>query len=148
MHEFWKRNSLPWRFYQYVYACGCVDVCMRVFECMNNYLLNIFIKYFKLSQWIEFENDVFFFFLIFCFSYDIWKDHNWNSDEYSEINFTTVKNVQSVKKKINKIKQLNLIQYKLSYRNNTGTNHHGLLSTSVRSFKTFLRSSSTWRVST
>ena len=30
-----------------------------------------------------------------------------------------------------KTKHLYLFQYKLSYRNETGTNHHGLLSTSI-----------------
>ena len=36
-----------------------------------------------------------------------------------------------------------LFQYKLSYRNETGTNHHGFLSISVWCFKIFLRSPST-----
>ena len=35
------------------------------------------------------------------------------------------------KKKEKKKKHPKLFQYKLSYRNETGTNHHGLLSTSV-----------------
>ena len=38
--------------------------------------------------------------------------------------------VQQVKKKRKK-EHPYLFQYKLSYRNETGTNHHGLLSTSV-----------------
>ena len=37
-----------------------------------------------------------------------------------------------------------LFQYKLSYRNGTGTNHHGLLLTSVWCFKIFLRGQFTW----
>ena len=37
-----------------------------------------------------------------------------------------------------------LFQHNLSYRNETGTNHHGLLSTSVWCFKIFLRDASTW----
>ena len=44
--------------------------------------------------------------------------------------------VQSIKKK--------LFECKLSYRNETGNNHHGLLSTSVWCFKIFLRGASTW----
>ena len=35
------------------------------------------------------------------------------------------------KKKKKKTKHPYLLQYKLSYRNETGTNHHGLLPTSV-----------------
>ena len=49
-----------------------------------------------------------------------------------------VRHAQSVKRKKNY-----LFQYKLSYRNETGTNHHGLLSTSVSCFKIFLRGVST-----
>ena len=41
-----------------------------------------------------------------------------------------------------------LFPYKLPYRNETGTNHHGLLSTSNRCLKIFLRGPSTWGVST
>ena len=41
-----------------------------------------------------------------------------------------------------------LFQYKLSYRNETRTNHHGLVSTSVWCFKIFLWVASTWGVST
>ena len=41
-----------------------------------------------------------------------------------------------------------LFQYKLSYRNETGTNHHGLVSASVLCFKNFLRGPSTWGIST
>ena len=41
-----------------------------------------------------------------------------------------------------------LFQYKLSYRNETHTNHHGLMSTSVLCFKIFLMGPSTWGVST
>ena len=42
-----------------------------------------------------------------------------------------------------KMKHLHLFQYKLSYRNETGTNHHGLLSTSIWCFN-FFRGASTW----
>ena len=37
-----------------------------------------------------------------------------------------------------------LFQYKLSYRNETDTNHHVLLSTLIRCFKIFLMGLSTW----
>ena len=37
-----------------------------------------------------------------------------------------------------------LFQYKLSYRNETGTNHHGFLSTSISCFKTCLKGPYTW----
>ena len=40
-----------------------------------------------------------------------------------------------------------LFQYKLSYSNETGANHHGLLSTSISRFKIILRYPSTWGVS-
>ena len=46
-----------------------------------------------------------------------------------------------------KTKHTYLFQYKLLYRNETGTKHHGLLSTSVWCFKIFLRGSCTWGVS-
>ena len=38
---------------------------------------------------------------------------------------------RSKKKKKKETKRPNLFQYKLSYRNETGTNNHGLLSTSI-----------------
>ena len=41
-------------------------------------------------------------------------------------------------------KQPYLFQYKLSYRNEIGINHHELLSTSVWCFKIFLSGASTW----
>ena len=40
-------------------------------------------------------------------------------------------NMHSRSKKKEKKKHPYLFQYKLSYRNETGTNHHGLVSTSV-----------------
>ena len=43
-----------------------------------------------------------------------------------------------------KTKTTLLFQYKLSYRIETGTNHHGLLSTLVWCFKFFLTGASTW----
>ena len=43
-----------------------------------------------------------------------------------------------------KTKHPYLFQYKLLYRNETGANHHGLLSTSVSCLKIFLRGASTW----
>ena len=52
------------------------------------------------------------------------------------------------RKKKKKTKHFYLFQYKLSYRNETGTNHHGLLSTSISCFKIFLRAPSTWKVLT
>ena len=52
------------------------------------------------------------------------------------------------KRKRERKKHLFLFQYKLSYRNETGINHHGLLSTSVWCFNFFLRGPSTWGVST
>ena len=55
---------------------------------------------------------------------------------------------QKKKKKKKKKKPPYLFQYKLSYRNETGSNHHGKLSTSVWFFKIFLRGASTWGVST
>ena len=39
-----------------------------------------------------------------------------------------------------------LFQYKLSYRNETGTNHRGLVSTLVWCFKIFLWGESTWNL--
>ena len=47
-------------------------------------------------------------------------------------------------KKKKKKKHPYLFQYKLSYRNETGSNHHGLLSTLIWCFKIFLKSASTW----
>ena len=47
-----------------------------------------------------------------------------------------------------KTKHAYLFQHKLSYRNETGTNHHGLVSTLVKCFKMFLWVASTWRVCT
>ena len=44
----------------------------------------------------------------------------------------------------NKTKHPNLFHYKLSYKNETGTDHHGLLSTSVWCLQIFLRGPSTW----
>ena len=41
-----------------------------------------------------------------------------------------------------------LFNYKLSYRNETGTNHHGLLSTSIWCFKVLRTGPSTWGFST
>ena len=48
------------------------------------------------------------------------------------------------KKNNNKIKHPCFFQYKLSNRNKTAINHHGLLSTSVWCFKIFLSGASTW----
>ena len=58
--------------------------------------------------------------------------------------------LRAVGKKKNKERKTHpyLFQCKLSQRNETGTNHHGLLSTLIGCFKIFLTGPSTWGVST
>ena len=51
--------------------------------------------------------------------------------------------IYSSSKKKKKKKPPYLFQYKLSYRNETGTNHHGLVSTLIWCFKIFLWGPST-----
>ena len=48
------------------------------------------------------------------------------------------KNNETIYSRSKETKHSYLFQYKLSYKNETGTNHHGLFSTSVWCFKIFL----------
>ena len=72
-----------------------------------------------------------------------------NQDEFFKANRTSAYgSICTVGHPYCQMKHPYLFQQKLPYRNETGTHHHGLVSTSVWCFKIFLWGASTWGFST